>query len=78
MRPLMIIVSFDIGEQVLLGGIPGFGASLVPFSKCCFHRRVPAISLPAHAQPTILRVRRSSATARQSYPSLVGNGVRSA
>jgi hypothetical protein len=34
MRPLMIIVSFDIGEQVVLGGIPGFGASLVPFSKC--------------------------------------------
>jgi hypothetical protein len=29
MKPLMIIVSFDVGEQVVPGGIPSFVASLV-------------------------------------------------
>jgi hypothetical protein len=54
MKPLTIVVSFDVGEQVVPGGIPGFVAGLVhEFSfqsaKAAFHRGiVPAISLPAH------------------------------
>src|SRR3984893_15699431 len=54
MEPLTIVVSFDVGEQVVPGGIPGFVASLVhEFSfqsaEATFHRSiVPTISLPAH------------------------------
>jgi hypothetical protein len=54
MKPLTIVVSFDVGEQVVPGGIPGFVASLVnefgfDRAKAAFHWRViPAISLPAH------------------------------
>jgi hypothetical protein len=29
MEPLTIVVSFDVGEQVVSGGIPGWVASLV-------------------------------------------------
>src|SRR6202047_1637002 len=116
MKPLTIVVSFDVGEQVVPGGIPGWVASQVhefgfQSAKATFHWCiVPAISLPAHgldhpggaenlaviggwwirpgsgfcrwmamvraamvnsarmwpriAQPTILRVKRSSTTAR--------------
>src|SRR5450631_1226925 len=54
MEPLTIIVSFDVGEQVVPGGIPVWVASLVhEFSfqstEAAFHRCiVPAISLSAH------------------------------
>src|ERR1700747_26652 len=54
MKPLTIVVSFDVGEQVVPGGIPGWVANLVhEFSfqsaKAAFYRCiVPAISLPAH------------------------------
>jgi hypothetical protein len=54
MEPLTIVVSFDVGEQVVPGGLPGWVASLVhEFSfqsaEAAFHRCVvPAISLPAH------------------------------
>ena len=54
MEPLTIVVSFDVGEQVVPGGIPGWVASLVhEFSfqsaEATFHRSiVPTISLPAH------------------------------
>jgi hypothetical protein len=54
MEPLTIVVSFDVGEQVVPGGIAGFVASLVhefsfPSAEATFHRCiVPAISLPAH------------------------------
>jgi hypothetical protein len=54
MKPLTIVVSFDVGEQVVPGNIPGWVASLVhEFSfqsaEAAFHRGVvPAISLPAH------------------------------
>ena len=54
MEPLTIVVSFDVGEQVVPGGIPGFVASLVhefgfQSAEAAFHRCVvPTISLPAH------------------------------
>jgi hypothetical protein len=54
MKPHTIVISFDVGEQVMPGGIPGFVASLVhEFSfhsaEATFHWCiVPAISLPAH------------------------------
>src|ERR1700736_5689240 len=54
MKPLTIVVSFDVGEQVVPGGIAGWVASQVhefrfqsaeaAFDRCI----VPAISLPAH------------------------------
>src|SRR5256886_6937165 len=55
MKPLTIVVSFDVGEQVVPGGIPGWVASQVhefgfQSGKATFHWCiVPAISLPAHA-----------------------------
>ena len=54
MKPLTIVVSFDVGEQVVPGSIAGWVASSVhEFSfqsaEAAFHRGiVPAISLPAH------------------------------
>jgi hypothetical protein len=54
MKPQTIVISFDVGEQVVPGGIPGSVASLVhEFSfqsaEAAFHRGVvPAIALPAH------------------------------
>jgi hypothetical protein len=54
MKPLTIIVSFDVGEQVVPGGIPGWLASQVhefgfQSAEATFNRGViPAISLPAH------------------------------
>ena len=54
MKPLTIVISFDVGEQVVPGGIPGWVASLVhefgfDSAEATFHRGiVPAISLPAH------------------------------
>ena len=54
MEPLTIVVSFDVGEQVVPGGIPGWVASQVhefgfQSAKATFHWCiVPAISLPAH------------------------------
>jgi hypothetical protein len=54
MKPLAIVVSFNVSEQVMPGSIPSFVASLVhkfgfDRAKAAFHRRiVPAISLPAH------------------------------
>src|SRR2546430_6264142 len=54
MKPLTIVVSFDVGEQVVPGGIPGWVASQVhefgfQSAKATFHWCiVPAISLPAH------------------------------
>jgi hypothetical protein len=54
MKPLTIVVSFDVGEQVVPGGISGFIASLVhEFSfqsaEAAFHRCiVETISFPAH------------------------------
>ena len=54
MEPLTIVVSFDVGEQVVSGGIPGWVASLVhefgfQSAEAAFHRCiVPTISLPAH------------------------------
>src|SRR6202023_3935434 len=54
MKPLTIVVSFDVGEQVVPGGIPGsvasqahefgFQSAKAAFRWCI----VPAISLPAH------------------------------
>jgi len=54
MDPLTIVVSFDVGEQVMPGSIPGWITSLVhefgfDRAKAAFHRGiVPTISLPAH------------------------------
>src|ERR1700730_3003868 len=54
MEPLTIVVSYDVGEQVVPGGIPGWVASLVhefnfQSAEATFHRSiVPTISLPAH------------------------------
>ena len=54
MEPLTIVISFDIGEQVMPGSIPGWIASLVhefgfDRAKAAFHRGIiPAISFPAH------------------------------
>ena len=54
MKPLAIVVSFDVGEQVVPGGIPGWVASLVhefgfQSAEATFHRCiVQAISLPTH------------------------------
>ena len=54
MEPLAIVVSFDVDEQVVPGGIPGWVASLVhefgfQSAEAAFHRCVvPTISLPAH------------------------------
>src|SRR6202162_1307933 len=54
MEPLTIVVSFDVGEQVVPCGIPGSVASLVhefgfQSAEAAFHRCVvPTISLPAH------------------------------
>ena len=54
MDPLTIVVSFDVGEQVVPCGIPCWITSLVhefgfDRAKAAFHRRiVEAISLPAH------------------------------
>ena len=53
MEPLTIVISFDVGEQVMPGSIPGWITSLVhEFGfdpKAAFHRGiVPTISLPAH------------------------------
>jgi hypothetical protein len=53
-KPLTIVVSFDVGEQVVPGGIAGWVASQVhefgfQSAKATFHWCiVPAISLPAH------------------------------
>ena len=52
MKPLAIVVSFDVGEQVVPGGIPGLVTSLVhefgfDRAKAAFRRGiVPTISLP--------------------------------
>jgi hypothetical protein len=54
MEPLTIVVSFDVREQVVTGGIPAWVASLVhefgfQSAEAAFHWCVvPAISLPAH------------------------------
>jgi hypothetical protein len=54
MKPLTIVVSFDVGEQVVPGGIPGWVASLVhefgfDRTEAAFHRGiVPTICLAAH------------------------------
>ena len=54
MDPLTIVVSFDVGEQVMPGSIPGWITSLVhefgfDRAKAAFHRGVvPTISLAAH------------------------------
>ncbi len=53
MKPLTIIVSFDVGEQVVWGGVPGFVTSLVhdfgfQTAETAFHRCVvPIKHLPA-------------------------------
>ena len=53
-KALTIIVSFDVGEQVVPGGIPGWVASLVhefdfQSAEATFHRCiVPAVAFPAH------------------------------
>ena len=52
MEPLTIVISFDVGEQVVSRSIPGWIASLVhklgfDRAKAAFHRGVvPTISLP--------------------------------
>lgn len=54
MKPLAIVISFDVGKQVMPGSIAGWIASLVhelgfQGAEPAFHRRiVEAISLPAH------------------------------
>jgi hypothetical protein len=54
MKPLTIVVSFDVGEQGLPGGIPGWVASQVhefgfQSAEATFHWCIiPAISLPVH------------------------------
>ena len=54
MEPLTIVISFDVGEQVVPGLIPCFVANLMhefgfDRAKAAFHRCViPAISLSAH------------------------------
>ena len=54
MKPLTIVVYFDIGEQVVPGSIPAWVASLVhkfgfDRTEAAFHWGiVPTISLPAH------------------------------
>jgi hypothetical protein len=54
MKPLTIVVYFDIGEQVVPGSIPGWVASLVhefgfDRAEAAFHRGiVPTICLAAH------------------------------
>ena len=54
MEPLTIIISFDVDEQFVAGGIPRWVACLVhefgfDRAKAAFHRGiVPAISFPAH------------------------------
>jgi hypothetical protein len=57
MEPLTIVVSFDIGEQVVPDGIPGWIATLVDefsfqsaevaFDRCIVGTRIP----PACGQP---------------------------
>ena len=47
MKPLTIVVSFDVGEQVVPGGIPGWVASLVhefglQSAEATFHRCIDA------------------------------------
>ena len=54
MEPLTIVISFDVGEQVVPGSIPGWVASLVhefgfDRTKAAFHWSViPTISFPTH------------------------------
>jgi hypothetical protein len=54
MKPLAIVISFDVGKQVMPHSIPGWITSLVhefgfDRTKAAFHWGiVPAISLPAH------------------------------
>jgi hypothetical protein len=53
MKPLSIVISFDVSEQVMPGGNPGWITTLVyefgfERTKAAFHRSVPAISFPAH------------------------------
>ena len=52
MKPLTIVVSFDIGEEIVLGGIAGFVASLVhEFSfqraEATFHRCIVPANFPS-------------------------------
>ncbi len=54
MEPLMIVVSFDVGEQVVPGGIPGCVASLVhefnfQSADAAFHRCIVPAILPTPA-----------------------------
>jgi hypothetical protein len=54
MKPLAIVISFDIGKQVMPGSIPGWITSFMhefgfDRAKAAFHWGiVPTISLPAH------------------------------
>ena len=54
MKPLTIVISFDVGKQVMPGNIPGWIASLVHEfgfnrAKAAFHWCiVPAISFSTH------------------------------
>jgi hypothetical protein len=54
MKPLTIVISFDVNEQIVPGSLPGRVASLMhefgfDRAKAAFHRGiVPTISLPAH------------------------------
>ncbi len=54
MKPLAIVISFDVSEQVMPGSIPGWITSFMhefgfDRAKAAFHRgTVPTISLPAH------------------------------
>jgi hypothetical protein len=54
MKPLAIVISFDVSEQIVPGSIPGWVASLVhefgfDRAKAAFHRGIVlTISRPAH------------------------------
>jgi hypothetical protein len=54
MKPLTIVISFDVSEQIVPGSLPGWVASLAhefrfDRAKAAFHQDiVPTISLPAH------------------------------
>ncbi len=61
MKPQTIVVSFDVGEQVVPRGIPGFVASLVyEFSfqsaKATFHRETDRVGAISRASDASARV----------------------
>ena len=68
MEPLTIVVSFDVGEQLVPGGIPGWvrpGGGFCRFMAMVRAAMVNSARMWSRiAQPTILRVKRSSTTAR--------------